>query len=323
MSLETYSLLIIFIILVQVSVVILLINHHPRSDIQVIHQKNNEYLDLHSSALFTPSQNLTLKNSQSWEEYRDFIVLHKHYENFSETTCSFYLVPYDGRPLPSFMVGQNITVKIPINLYDYEQYGYLEQLCALSDIPRSKYYRITLKKTDATTNYFSQLMFEDIHAGNVLQLKAPQGKLYTTEDMSIPLVLIGFDIGIAPLMAILNSALKTVNNKPIWLFYATQDGHEHIMREHLNLLNKNHKNLNVCCFYSIPNQNDQKGKDFHRKGEINISEIKNILKPNSYKFYLSGPSTEIKKLIPKLKEWSNGSEIYYLAFNDAFALIEN
>jgi hypothetical protein len=50
----------------------------------------------------------------SWEGFREFWIQRRKIEDRNRSICSFYLVPIDGQPLPSFRPGQFLTFRLPI-----------------------------------------------------------------------------------------------------------------------------------------------------------------------------------------------------------------
>ena len=83
------------------------------------------------------------KSADGWTDWRDFKIDRK--ENESDEITSFYLVPVDGKPLPSFKPGQYISVQTEV-----PEFGHLQaRQYSLSEAPRSDYYRISVKRVSA------------------------------------------------------------------------------------------------------------------------------------------------------------------------------
>ena len=74
-----------------------------------------------------------------WKGYRNFVVDRKVPE--SDVITSFYLQPEDGAPLPRFLPGQYITVRV-----DHPTTPTSPRNYSLSDEPGNGHYRISVKR---------------------------------------------------------------------------------------------------------------------------------------------------------------------------------
>ncbi|KAI5861025.1 globin-like protein [Durotheca rogersii] len=182
-----------------------------------------------------------------WTGWRKFMIYDRRAETLEGNIVSLSLRPVDGAPLPEFMPGQYVTLRI---LVPGQRSAQLRQY-SLSEAPRPDHYRITVKR-DQGVNYdyasgssaaslalrdadamtvssaassasdsslgsalphrpgvVSNALIDEIREGDVVELTHPAGAFYLdpAEDSSMPLVLISAGVCVAPLVAMLNAAL--------------------------------------------------------------------------------------------------------------------
>lgn len=227
----------------------------------------------------------------SWDGFRDFRVQRKVFENKNKDVCSFYLFPLDGKPLPSFNPGQYLTFQFHITLPGMSGSQTIIRCYSLSDSPHPETYRITVKKIpapsshpDAPSGISSTYLHEQVHEGTVLSVKAPAGYFCLEDHLKGPLVLIVGGIGITPLLSMLNTCLHVDPQREVWFYYGLRNGLEHLMKEHLEALAKNHKNLHLHVCYSQPNAEDIQGVDYQYVGHIDITLLRLTLFLKLYQF---------------------------------------
>src|SRR5690606_2002639 len=108
--------------------------------------------------------------------------------------CSLYLVPHDGRKLPSFRPGQFLTISVNVP----GQPRPLVRCYSLSEAPHPDYYRCTIKKvpppvgrSDLSSGRVSSHLIDFVQDGDLLDVRAPSGAFYLDLDQPDPTVLIG------------------------------------------------------------------------------------------------------------------------------------
>ncbi|KAL1875317.1 hypothetical protein VTK73DRAFT_10154 [Phialemonium thermophilum] len=166
------------------------------------------------------------RDFERWTGWRKFTVQRKVPE--TEDIWSFHLVPVDGRALPGFMPGQYVSVQVADPTSGSRQ----SRQYALSDAPRSDHYRISIKRDPGSryanavsSCYFhpgvvSNYLIDHVADGDVVELSHPAGEFYldTNNPSSVPLVLISAGVGVAPMVAILNSVVDTQPARPVsWI----------------------------------------------------------------------------------------------------------
>jgi ferredoxin-NADP reductase len=327
MSTGTLALIIFAAILAQVAVFALV----------GLYRRNKEYreLELHLSegsqvpgptvAAQEPSVSDTLGGAPAWEGYRDFIVERRVMEDGAQTACSFYLVPADGQPLPGFKPGQFLTFKLPIPDPVSGEPRNVVRCYSLSDLPRSDYYRITVKRVPAPADrpdllpgLSSGFFHDQVQEGARLAVKAPSGHFYLMEQEPLPVVLVAGGIGLTPLLSMLNTMLHRGDQREVWLFYGVRNGDEHLMKRHFEILAEEHHNFHLHVCYSRPNEQDVEGVDYQHRGHADINLLRLTLKLARYQFYVCGPRAMMESLIPALEEWGVASaDIFYESFGPA------
>ncbi|MES9830264.1 MAG: 2Fe-2S iron-sulfur cluster-binding protein [Candidatus Thiodiazotropha sp.] len=266
----------------------------------------------------------------SWVGFREFLVQRREIEDGNGSICSFYLVPIDGQPLPSFRPGQFLTFKLQIEDPVTHQPKTVVRCYSLSDQPQPDYYRVSVKRVpapadqpEAPPGISSNFFHDHIQEGSKLLVRAPSGHFHLMEDKPLPVVLIGGGIGITPMLSMLNTLLENGSTREVWLYYGVRNGAEQIMKEHLQSLDKAHSNFHLHLCYSKPSDNELAGVDYQHKGRVDISLLRTTLKLMRYQFYVCGPKPMMESLVPGLEELGvDTGDIYYESFGPA-ALVKH
>jgi len=176
----------------------------------------------------------------AWPGFRTFRVERKVVEDAAQSVCSFYLVPQDGQPLPSFLPGQFLTFRLDVA----SAAGGNEQIIrcySLSDAPRPDRYRVSIKRMpppmgcDVPPGRSSNFFHDHVAAGSLLQVRAPAGHFHIDRG-DAPVVLIGGGIGITPMLSMLNWCLAEQPGRELWLFYGVRAGRELVMKAHIKAM---------------------------------------------------------------------------------------
>jgi len=257
----------------------------------------------------------------AWRGLRKFEIQKKVIEDTARSICSFYLVPHDGKPLPSFRPGQFLTfhLDIPNNPDTVRCYS-------LSNDPNdSEAYRVSIKKIPAPKDKpdlspgLSSNYFHSLSEGTFLDIEAPAGDFYLDIEKDNPVVLIGGGIGLTPVYSMLSYIIGTNPDRETWFFYGVRNGDEHIWKEELNQF-RSHPNIHIIICYSNPNETDKYEIDYDVKGRVSVSLIKEklLINGNNYEFYLCGPPPMMKSIISDLDNWAVPTEhVHYEAFGSA------
>ena len=238
----------------------------------------------------------------SWNGWRKFCVTQKVME--CEDICSFYLVPHDKKLLPSFLPGQYLTFKLDVP----GQTKPVVRCYSLSDCPRPETYRVTIKRIPpreegAPPGLASSFFHEQVKEGDILDVKAPSGQFCLELAGGGGLVLIGSGIGVTPVLSMLNTLVTQGSRREIWFFHGIRSHSEHVMKEHLEAIAREHPNVHLQVCASKPDKTYELGRDYHHEGRISVDLFKTLLPSNNYDFYLCGPGPMMQDLTEGLKEW--------------------
>ena len=262
---------------------------------------------------------------KTWDGFKKFIVERRVIENLDQSICSFYLLPHDKKPLPHFKPGQFLTFKLSIEDPKTHEFRNVIRCYSLSDSPNNDFYRITVKRVmspieqpELPSGIASNFLHEHVQEGDHLMVKAPSGHFHLMENESLPLVLIGGGIGVTPMLSILNTLIETNSSREIWFFYGVRNSSEQIMKNSLQVLDKDINNLQVHICYSRPLETDHKGIDYQHEGRVDIPLLRSTLKLQRYQFYVCGPQSMMESIVPGLEDWGvQPGDIFYESFGPA------
>lgn len=260
---------------------------------------------------------------QAWLGTRKFQVALRIYENDAQDTCSFYLVPVDGRPLPVFRPGQFLTFELPTG----ETGAPTVRCYSLSESPtENDCYRITVKKMPPPpgappgTPYGigSGFLHDLVYEGDVLDVFAPAGSFCLDEESDRPVVLIAGGVGITPVLCMLNWLLETGSEREIWFFYGARNRQEHIMYDYLTQVRRNNPNVKMFVAYAEPTPECRRGVDYNVEGFIGVDLFREVLTASNYEFYMCGPPPMLNALRTGLSEWGVPEEdVHFESFGGA------
>lgn len=257
------------------------------------------------------------ESSAPWNGIRKFQVSRRVSE--TNDTCSFYLVPHDRKPLPGYKPGQYLAFELEIG----GQSRKTVRCYSLSDRPRPDYYRVTIKRCPATkpelpAGLSSNFFHDQIHEGQILDVKAPGGHFFLDTAKQNPVVLISGGVGITPCVSMLNELVELGCKQEIWWFYGVSNRAEHIMKEHVAELAAKFDNIRLHVCYSKPAADDREGIDYQHKGRISVDLFKQLLPSNNYDYYMCGPGPLMESITAGLVAWGVPDErVHFEAFGPA------
>ncbi len=238
----------------------------------------------------------------SWNGWRKFLVAKKVQE--CADICSFYLAPHDQKPLPDFLPGQYLTFGLTIP----GQGKQVVRCYSLSDCPRREHYRVTIKRIPprdpaGPPGLVSSFFHEQLHEGDILDVKAPSGQFYLDPAASSGVVLIGSGIGVTPMLSMLHELVAKSSRREIWFFYGVRGRAEHIMKEDLERIAREHPNVHLHVCASRPETDYELGRDYHVHGRISVDLFRQLLPSNNFEFYLCGPGPMMQDVTAGLEAW--------------------
>ncbi|HUK07273.1 MAG TPA: MOSC and FAD-binding oxidoreductase domain-containing protein [Stellaceae bacterium] len=239
----------------------------------------------------------------AWAGFKPFTLREKVREG--DDVSSFHLVPEDGQPLPSYLPGQYLTVRVAIPGLERP----LVRSYSLSDASRNDYYRLTIKRIasrsedrQAASGLVSTYFHDRLTVGDRIEAKAPSGSFtidVTQHDR--PLVLIGGGIGLTPLISMVNSIVVAGSLRETWLLYGVRNDRDYIMRTHLEAVATIHQNIHLHIFYSRPSR-EMDGPGVH-SGHIDLGAMQHLIPSNAYDFYVCGPPSMMASVTGDLEAW--------------------
>ncbi len=245
------------------------------------------------------------KTELSWNGTRKFKAVKKVTE--CRDVYSFYLAPHDGKPLPPFLPGQYLTFRLNIAGHDKP----VIRCYSLSDSPNHPdYYRVTIKKIPPPPDKpgvppgLSSSFFHDrVAEGDILDVRAPSGAFCLDMTKLNPVVMISGGVGITPVLSMTNAIVESGARREVWFFYGARNRSDHIMKEHLERLAAENRNVHLQVCYSNPGPDDQPGRDYHHGERVSVDLLKRLLPSNNYEFYICGPPPMMSSITQGLKDW--------------------
>ncbi len=273
---------------------------------------------LSQQAQLTPASQLNSiqEPSVAWRGWRKFRVQKLVRE--TPTTTSVYLTPQDGLALPEFRPGQYLTLKFDLPGQSSPQI----RCYSLSAGARgSTNYRITVKdihgkpQAQGGVSHFVNWQWA---IGDTIEAKAPSGDFFLDMSSKEPAILLAGGVGITPLMSMIETVLQRGDGRDMLLFYGLRHGGEHIFKERLRDLAKQHTNFNAFNCYSDPEPGEVEGRDFHFRGRVSVELIKRALPGPNFHFYMCGPGPFMSSLFEQLVQWGVPNDhIHFEAFGPA------
>ena len=265
----------------------------------------------------------TENQSAGWDGYRSFVIEAKEPE--SATVTSFFLVPKDGKPLPSYKPGQFLGFKLDVSGLEKP----VRRTYTISDSPNEgAHYRLSIKREPppeghpemppgVTSNHFH----DHLNVGSELLVRAPSGDFFLQEDGSGPVVLLSGGVGLTPMISMLNHLVETGSKRPVWFIHGVRNGAEHAFGPHVRGLAQSHDNIDAHIVYMEPGPDDEKGRDYDGSGFITMELLQGLLPGPEGEFYLCGPPPFMKVLFNGLLGWGVAEErIFYEFFGPATVL---
>lgn len=257
------------------------------------------------------------KQADGWTDWRDFRIA-KRVPESSEIT-SFYLEPVDGKPLPTFLPGQYISVQLFVPSLKHLQ----ARQFSLSEKPRSDYYRISVKRESgvdpqnpsAATHpgCVSNLLHDEYKEGDTIKVSHPQGDFFLSaaeRDGSGPIVLVSAGVGLTPLTSILNTLTSSVNpaatERRIHYIHGARTSQVRAFKSHIESLDAKFPNLHATFFTSQPAESDKQGVDYHHAGRIDLRKLDAqrdlFVDDPKTKYFVCGPTSFMVDMKTELKE---------------------
>jgi nitric oxide dioxygenase len=228
---------------------------------------------------------------ENWVGWRKFKIQRKVAESAEIT--SFYLVPEDGAPLPLFLPGQYIGLRVFIPEIQHMQ----PRQYSLSEAPRNGFYRISVKKEagkqQGMPGRISNLLHEKYEEGDVVELTHPTGEFFVNpkRNDTRPIALISAGVGITPMMSILNSTVAAASQRQVAWIYGAHSSEVRAFSKHLKDTCEKNPNIKATIFTTAVKDGEVEGVDYHFAGRIDLEKVDRLfLDDTTADYYVCGPT---------------------------------
>ncbi len=254
-----------------------------------------------------------------WLGYRRFKVAALNEE--ADGCRSVVLAAADGKPIARFQPGQHLTLRIQPE----SECKPLVRCYSLSHAFHPEYYRITVKtvpapsaRPDTPPGRASTYINTQLTVGQIVDVKAPSGNFFLDDSTDDPVVLLAGGIGITPMMSMIESVVAQHSNRGVLLFYGSVNSRQHIFRNILKAIDRNHENISIINCYSAPLPEDRAQHDFQVHGRVTGNLIRSVLPHSQFQFYLCGPPPFMESIYRDLVDWGvHDSRLHFESFGPA------
>lgn len=224
-----------------------------------------------------------------WAGYAPLRVERKVVE--SETITSFHLASTTGEPLPSFLPGQYLGVKVQVPDSPFEQ---IRQY-SLSQISNGRTYRISVKRESAPAHIaaaqnglISNHLHSSVHEGDTILAHVPQGD-FVLRDSDKPVVLLSGGVGITPAICMFEHLARYSSQRSVLFVHATLQRGHHAFRDEARALAAANPHTRALIYYEKVTAADRQGEHYDLAGRISIDSLRPYLPQEAADFYYCGP----------------------------------
>ena len=260
-----------------------------------VRQRVEDILSAEQAASPLPGQEM------SWRGLRKFQIVKRQYETADGSICSFYLAPFDGKPIPPFHPGQFLTFDLPGAL----QGERVVRTYSLSSCPAERhYYRVTVKRIEgragAPGGIGSSYFHDHLKVGDLVDVRSPSGQFALRQTSERPIVMVAGGVGLTPLLSMLRWLVATRSQREVWFFYGTRNRMCHAMYEEVSALCAALPNVMNVVAYSRPTAACVKNADYHVKGHLTANLLRPVVQARPCDVYLCGPAAMMETLSREL-----------------------
>jgi nitric oxide dioxygenase len=238
-----------------------------------------------------------------WNGYRRVVVDAKIPE--SEIITSFYLRSSDSQPLPRFLPGQYITVKIDDTNVPTAPRNY-----SLSDRPGLPYYRISVKREsaadpDAPEGVVSNHLHDRVVQGDTLLIGPPCGNftLDVVHATARPIVLLSGGIGLTPVLSMLKELAHVQVSTPVYFIHAARNSRVHALADEVRRVASISPNIRTHFRYDAPLTDDLRKGRCDSVGILDLTLLRELLPSPDGEFYFCGPKPFMSGIYHALRAW--------------------
>jgi len=236
-----------------------------------------------------------------WNGYRRLIVDRKVAE--SDIVTSFYLKPADDQPLPDYLPGQYITVRIDHpTLTSPRNYS-------LSDRPGTGYFRISVKREPALADgapdgLISNHLHDAVNVGDAIEVGPPCGE-FTINPAATngrPVVFLAGGIGVTPLLSMAKALVHESVTTPVHFIQAARNSCVHALSDEVRALPANGAKVETRVVYDQPLPADVETGKCDSQGFLTTQLLREWLPSDEADFYVCGPKPFMTNVFNSLAE---------------------
>jgi ferredoxin-NADP reductase/MOSC domain-containing protein YiiM/ferredoxin len=201
----------------------------------------------------------------------------------SDSAISIRFEDPTGVALPAAAPGQYLTLRVQP---DPAQRAVLRNY-SLSGPPADGYYRVTVKREP--DGVASGYLHSHLAVGDHVDVAAPRGT-FILDATSAPVLLVSAGIGATPVLSMLQALAQERSDREIWWLFGARNGREHPFAAETGELVASLPNVHVHVYYSDPDPDDLKGRDFASAGRLTASALAELQLPSAAEAYLCGPT---------------------------------
>lgn len=219
-------------------------------------------------------------------------------EDESDGIRSFYFEPADGAGLPGFKAGQHLPLRLSLEAGAPP----LIRTYSLSSAPSDGFLRISVKRDGLASAY----LHDQVHVGDLLQARAPQGSFVVDPQERRPLVLLGAGIGVTPMLSMLREVIyegkRVRGGRATWYIQSARRLADLAFREEVDtLIARAGDQLTAVRVLSQPEASARVGEDFQLQGRIDLDLLKALLPFDDFDFYVCGPAAFTQEIYDGLR----------------------
>jgi ferredoxin-NADP reductase/MOSC domain-containing protein YiiM len=218
----------------------------------------------------------------AWPGFRSLRVIDIRTE--SRDVFSLSLASPDGAPLPRWLPGQSITLR----LRSSDDHPPLIRSYSLSNRPGSETFRISVKQEPHGAA--GEYLRGHVRIGYSLDVAAPRGTFFLNEGDG-PVLLLSAGVGVTPVLSMLHALVQMHSTREVWWLHGARDGSEHpfAVEARTLLAGLTHSRSEIA--YSRPAANDHQGVEYAIQGRLSAELINNLELPRDADAYLCGPAS--------------------------------
>lgn len=175
-----------------------------------------------------------------WRGARPFTVARKVAESAEIT--SFYLRPADGGALLAYRPGQYLGLRLDIDGQE------VRRNYSLSRAPDGSQYRISVKREPG--GVASNFLHDRVAEGDTVDVFPPSGD-FVLQEGERPLALISAGVGVTPILAMLEEALRS-SERPVHFIHYARNGQVHAFGDYVDQLAARYPRLRHYVCYEDP-----------------------------------------------------------------------